>query len=205
MGSSDSELKNYGFKSSDLSKYLYINQGGVNSQNNNDDKQNYRLVNDAMRIANFQPALIKTVWSIVAAIIHLGNVGFISKETDQNNNSGASDKFDQVEIERKSLEAVKLISKLIEVDEDELKKVLTSRQFATGNGEIVTKLHSNKDALYAKDAFAKAMYEHLFTFIFSRVNEILDIKHTIQAGYGSKNTVIGVLDIYGFEVFEVNG
>ena len=50
------------------------------------------------------------------------------------------------------------------------------------------------------------MYEKLFTFIFSRINDILDIKHTIKSrDLASKNTVIGVLDIYGFEVFENNG
>lgn len=155
MGSSNSELKNYGFNSSDLSNYPYINQGGVHLQNKEGDKKNYDLVNEAMRIANFHPDLIKTIWGIIAAIIHLGNVGFNSKETDQNNNSSVTDKFDQVEIERNSLEAVRFISKLLKVDEEELKKVLTSRQIATGSGEIVTKLHSKKDALYAKDAFAK--------------------------------------------------
>lgn len=50
------------------------------------------------------------------------------------------------------------------------------------------------------------MYEKLFTYIFSRINDILDIKHTIKSGdLASRNTVIGVLDIYGFEVFEANG
>ena len=50
------------------------------------------------------------------------------------------------------------------------------------------------------------MYEKLFTFIFGRINEILDIKHTIKTNAAvSQSTVIGVLDIYGFEVFEHNG
>ena len=54
------------------------------------------------------------------------------------------------------------------------------------------------------------MYEQLFAFIFQKINETLDIKHVINgggAGYStSKNTtVIGVLDIYGFEIFENNG
>jgi myosin-1 len=52
----------------------------------------------------------------------------------------------------------------------------------------------------------KALYEKLFSFIFARINEILDIKKTVnQNEFGSKNKVIGVLDIYGFEIFEHNG
>lgn len=50
------------------------------------------------------------------------------------------------------------------------------------------------------------MYEQLFTFIFNKINEILDVKNVINASsVGSKNTVIGILDIYGFEIFENNG
>ena len=51
------------------------------------------------------------------------------------------------------------------------------------------------------------MYEQLFCFIFTKINEILDIKNTIKTNeITSKNsTVIGVLDIYGFEIFETNG
>lgn len=85
-GASDSELSELGLKSSDLGKYVYINQGGLNVSNGMDDKQNYRLVNEAMRISNFDKNLIKTIWSLVASIVHLGNLKFESNDTDLNNN-----------------------------------------------------------------------------------------------------------------------
>lgn len=55
------------------------------------------------------------------------------------------------------------------------------------------------------------MYEKLFTYIFTKINEILDVKHigTSRTGGigtgGNKHTVIGILDIYGFEIFDTNG
>lgn len=50
------------------------------------------------------------------------------------------------------------------------------------------------------------MYEKLFSYIFSRINEILDVKHVANASnLISKHTVIGILDIYGFEIFDSNG
>ena len=74
---------------------------------------------------------------------------------------------------------------------------------------LVAPFLSIKEALYAKDAFAKAMYEQLFAWIFIKINQVLDIKNTINQnsnGYQSKaNNVIGVLDIYGFEIFDANG
>ena len=48
------------------------------------------------------------------------------------------------------------------------------------------------------------MYEQMFGYIFGKINEILDVKNTIKSN-DTKNTVIGVLDIYGFEIFDNNG
>ena len=48
------------------------------------------------------------------------------------------------------------------------------------------------------------MYEQMFSYVFAKINDILDVKNTIKSNE-SKNTVIGVLDIYGFEIFDNNG
>lgn len=46
------------------------------------------------------------------------------------------------------------------------------------------------------------MYERLFTEIVSRVNSAINV-NDIEA-YKRYRTVIGVLDIYGFEIFDIN-
>lgn len=46
------------------------------------------------------------------------------------------------------------------------------------------------------------MYERLFTWIVGKVNEAIAVRGTAM-DHG-KNTVIGVLDIYGFEIFDDN-
>ena len=151
-GFPDSDLKDLGLKS-DWTKYKYINQGGEQAKGQIDDKQNYRLVNEAMKIANFEPELIKTIWNIVAAVIHLGNVNFASDgDRDMNNNDKNSG---QVQIDNNSLQALKSIARLLNIDEGELKMALTSRVIATGSKDVLTTFHSYKEALYAKDAFAK--------------------------------------------------
>ena len=53
MGASESELREFGLKLSDASNYNYIKQGGTQVGNNINDKQNYKSVNDAMKIACF--------------------------------------------------------------------------------------------------------------------------------------------------------
>jgi len=49
----------------------------------------------------------------------------------------------------------------------------------------------------------QALYERLFGWIVSRINGIIEVKDYNPVLHG-KNTVIGVLDIYGFEIFDNN-
>ncbi|CAF0752373.1 unnamed protein product [Brachionus calyciflorus] len=203
-GASESELNEYNLKASDFKKYSFINQGGDKISNGMDDKQNFRLVNEAMKISNFDKSLIKTIWSIVASVVHLGNLKFESNERDLNNNPVNGSKHSEAKLTDECLKEIKIVSKLLKLDEKDLIKALTTRLIASGSRELVTTHHSVLEANYARDALAKALYEQLFSFIFMKINEILDVKNTVHAT-GLKETVIGILDIYGFEIFDTNG
>lgn len=52
-------------------------------------------------------------------------------------------------------------------------------------------------------ALLKALYERLFSWIVGRINHVIQVKDYNPVLHG-KNTVIGVLDIYGFEIFDNN-
>ena len=49
----------------------------------------------------------------------------------------------------------------------------------------------------------QAIYDKMFTWIVTRINTAIDPK-AAGVGFVGKNTVIGVLDIYGFEIFDNN-
>lgn len=55
-------------------------------------------------------------------------------------------------------------------------------------------------AIYARDALAKAVYDRLFTWLVARINQSLHPKNDIKR----KGNVMGILDIYGFEIFKKN-
>ena len=55
---------------------------------------------------------------------------------------------------------------------------------------------------YNRDSFAKTIYSKLFDWLVSRVNSTLSKPYN-QKKLG-KPRVIGILDIFGFEIFEVN-
>ena len=53
-----------------------------------------------------------------------------------------------------------------------------------------------EQAEYSRDALAKALYSHLFDWIIHKVNQGLSVNDPDAFS-------IGVLDIYGFEIFKV--
>lgn len=88
-------------------------------------------------------------------------------------------------------------SKLLEVTEAEMRDSLTQRVIAA-RGDVMKKTHNISEAEFGRDALAKAIYDRLFTWIINRINQAILPKTKYR------NTVIGVLDIYGFEIFDVN-
>ncbi|XP_070211520.1 unconventional myosin-Id-like [Littorina saxatilis] len=173
----------------DVSRYFFVNQGGDPKTAAIDDRGDFKAVMGALKSAGFDPKSIDTLWNIVAAVIHLGNVDF---------ETGPDQEHAQV-VNRQDLVD---LAKLLNVETEALERALLSRVIAAG-GNVVEKSLNVKDALFARDAFAKAIYDRMFSWIVGRINEAIDPKHG-GVRYVGRNTVIGVLDIYGFEIFDNN-
>uniref|UniRef100_A0A674K3Y6 Myosin IG n=1 Tax=Terrapene triunguis TaxID=2587831 RepID=A0A674K3Y6_9SAUR len=152
------------------------------------DQSNFKAVADAMKVIGFSPEEINSVYKILATILHLGNVSFVTEG-------------DAVAIENREL--VSQLAELTSTQPESLLRTLLYRAVATGGGEVIEKGHSGKEANYARDACAKAIYERLFCWIVGRINTVIEVKN-YDARLHGKNTVIAVLDIYGFEIFESN-
>lgn len=57
------------------------------------------------------------------------------------------------------LEAVHHISELTATDPESVSKSLLYRTVATGGGEVIEKGHSEQDACFGRDAFAKVLLQ----------------------------------------------
>uniref|UniRef100_A0A670YQU6 Myosin ID n=1 Tax=Pseudonaja textilis TaxID=8673 RepID=A0A670YQU6_PSETE len=151
------------------------------------DSADFKAVADAMKVIGFGPEEIQTVYKILAAILHLGNLKFsVDGETPMIENS----------------KLVSVIADLLSTKADMVEKTLLFRTVATGR-DIIDKQHTEQEATYGKNAFAKAIYERLFCWIVMHINDGIAVKDYNSTVHG-KNTVIGVLDIYGFEIFDNN-
>uniref|UniRef100_A0A8C3ATH0 Osteoclast-stimulating factor 1 n=1 Tax=Cyclopterus lumpus TaxID=8103 RepID=A0A8C3ATH0_CYCLU len=89
---------------------------------------------------------------------------------------------------------------LLGVPQDGLCSKLTSRMMDSkwgGTTESIAVTLSTEQACFSRDALSKALYTRLFDFLVDCVNK------AIQKDQEEFN--IGVLDIYGFEIFQRNG
>ncbi|XP_063421774.1 unconventional myosin-Id-like isoform X2 [Mytilus trossulus] len=173
----------------DPKKYFYINQGGEPKCATINDREDYRSVMNAMKTMGFGFDQAEALWKVLSAVLNLGNTSY--EAVDDHDMAGVSD--------RKLLGN---IAHLLSVTPDELEKALCSRVIAAG-GQVVEKGLTVSEAMYARDAYAKATYDRMFSWIVQRINEAIDPKASGMRLIG-KNTVIGVLDIYGFEIFDNN-
>lgn len=88
------------------------------------------------------------------------------------------------------------VCQLLQTVPEALTLALTSRTVHTLRDFVRSDLNST-DAMYARDALCKALYARLFSWIIQRINDSIRVRRK------TRTKALGVLDIYGFEIFEV--
>jgi len=182
-GASEQQLSALSLKR-DVSAYRYTRPDGSQSSQVDglDDRKLFKDVEQAMKSVGFENEEVNSIWSLMAAILHLGNVDFTPDG-------------DTATISNKDL--VNRIAKLLSTDVESVSSALTTRTVSAG-GDVIAAQHTAEIAEYSRDALAKAIYDRLFASIVKRINS------QIQVDQRMTDCVIGVLDIYGFEVLGVN-
>ncbi|XP_066114820.1 unconventional myosin-Ia isoform X2 [Saccopteryx bilineata] len=170
----------------ETSGYAYLNQD-VSRVDGMDDASNFKAMQNAMTVIGFSEEEIRQVLEVTALVLKLGNVEL--SDEFQANGTPASGICDG--------RGVREISEMVGLNSEELERALCSRTMETAKEKVVTALNVIQ-AQYARDALAKNIYSRLFNWIVKRINE------SIKVGTGKKKKVMGVLDIYGFEILEDN-
>ncbi|XP_010010231.1 PREDICTED: unconventional myosin-Ib isoform X2 [Nestor notabilis] len=170
----------------DFSRYNYL---GLDSAKVNgvDDAANFRTVRNAMQIVGFMDHETQSVFEVVAAVLKLGNIEF-KPESRVNG-------LDESKIKDKN--ELKEICELTGIDQSVLERAFSFRTVEAKQEKVSTTLNVAQ-AYYARDALAKNLYSRLFSWLVTRINE------SIKAQTKVRKKVMGVLDIYGFEIFEDN-
>ncbi|XP_047300394.1 unconventional myosin-VIIb isoform X4 [Homo sapiens] len=172
------------------SEYHYLTMGNCTSCEGLNDAKDYAHIRSAMKILQFSDSESWDVIKLLAAILHLGNVGFMASVFE---NLDASDVMETP--------AFPTVMKLLEVQHQELRDCLIKHTILI-RGEFVTRSLNIAQAADRRDAFVKGIYGHLFLWIVKKINAAIftppaqDPKNVRRA--------IGLLDIFGFENFENN-
>lgn len=169
--------------------YSFLNKSGCIEVDTRDDVQDFKAVTNGMEIIGFAKEEIQTVFQLLASILNLGNVEFVERP-----NADGTDGCDVV-----SVKVVQDVCHLLGCSLETLVGALMQRTVAVKGDMVKTDL-SVGDAMYARDALCKAMYNRMFTWLIKRINDSIKVREDLE----SRTKVMGVLDIYGFEVLENN-
>lgn len=163
--------------------YLYTSRSKCFDVDGIDDLAEYQDTLNAMKTIGLSQAEQDEIFRMLATVLWIGNIQF--KEDD----SGYAEVADK--------SVVDFVAYLMEVTPEQLVKGITIRILTPRNGEVIESPANPSQATATRDALAKAIYNNLFDWIVDRINI------SLKAKQATANT-IGILDIYGFEIFEKN-
>uniref|UniRef100_A0A3P9PUR1 Myosin IXB n=1 Tax=Poecilia reticulata TaxID=8081 RepID=A0A3P9PUR1_POERE len=188
LGASEEERTE--FKLLPPEEYFYLKQENFKIEDEEDLRHDFERLQQAMQMVGFLPATKKQIFSVLSAILYLGNVTYRRKS------SGRDEGLDVG-----PPEVLATLSDLLKVKEELLVEALTKRKTVTVNDKLILP-YSHSEAITARDSMAKSLYGALFDWIVLRINHALLNKKDMEESVPCLS--IGVLDIFGFEDFETN-
>ncbi|XP_039099240.1 unconventional myosin-IXb isoform X3 [Hyaena hyaena] len=188
LGVSEEERQEFQLKQP--GDYFYLNQHNLKIEDGEDLKHDFERLKQAMEMVGFLPATKKQIFSVLSAILYLGNVMYKKRATGRDEG-----------LEVGPPEVLDTLSQLLKVKREILVEVLTKRKTVTANDKLILP-YSLSEAITARDSMAKSLYSALFDWIVLRINHALLNKKDMEESVSCLS--IGVLDIFGFEDFERN-
>ncbi|KAJ1413867.1 P-loop containing nucleoside triphosphate hydrolase [Sesbania bispinosa] len=170
--------------------FHYLNQSKCFELADISDSREYLATRRAMDIVGISQKEQEAIFRVVASILHLGNIEFAKgKEVDSSVPKDDKSKFH-----------LKTTAELLmygwRCDVGGLEDALCKRVMITPE-EVIKRSLDPQSATVSRDGLAKTIYSRLFDWLVDKIN------NSIGQDSNSKS-LIGVLDIYGFESFKSN-
>ncbi|XP_039162818.1 myosin-11 [Eucalyptus grandis] len=174
------------YKLGNPESFHYLNQSDCYHLDGVNDAEEYLAIRRAMNVVGISEDEQDSIFRVVAAILHLGNINFSKgEETDSS-----------VVMDEKSKFHLEMTAQLLKCDIHELEDALCKRLMVTPE-EIIQRSLDPLGAAISRDGLAKTIYSRLFDWLVDKIN--IAIGQDPDSKYH-----IGVLDIYGFESFQSN-
>ncbi|KAF8392246.1 hypothetical protein HHK36_022588 [Tetracentron sinense] len=174
------------YKLGNPKSFHYLNQSNCYELVGVSDGHDYLATRRAMDIVGISEKEQDAIFRVVAAILHLGNIDFAKgKEIDSSVPKDDKSKFH-----------LQMTAELLMCDPQALEDALCKRVMITPE-EVIKRSLDPLGATVSRDGLAKTIYTRLFNWLVDTINV------SIGQDPNSKS-LIGVLDIYGFESFKTN-
>ncbi|XP_026203984.1 myosin-9-like isoform X1 [Anabas testudineus] len=163
--------------------YRFLSNGNVTIPGQQ-DKDLFVETMEAMKIMSIPEDEQIGMLKVVASVLQLGNISFKKeRHTDQ---ASMPDNT-----------AAQKVCHLMGMNVTDFTRAILSPRIKVGR-DYVQKAQTQEQAEFAVEALAKATYERMFRWLVMRINKALDKTKRQGASF------IGILDIAGFEIFELN-
>uniref|UniRef100_A0A8C2U7R9 Myosin-9 n=1 Tax=Coturnix japonica TaxID=93934 RepID=A0A8C2U7R9_COTJA len=164
-------------------KYRFLSNGHVTIPGQQ-DKDMFQETMEAMRIMGIPDEEQLGLLKVISGVLQLGNIVF-KKERNT----------DQASMPDNT--AAQKVSHLLGINVTDFTRGILTPRIKVGR-DYVQKAQTKEQADFAIEALAKATYERMFRWLVMRINKALDKTKRQGASF------IGILDIAGFEIFELN-
>ncbi|XP_062279302.1 myosin-10 [Scomber scombrus] len=164
-------------------EYRFLSGGSIPVPGQS-DSENFTQTMDSMAIMGFTPEELLSMLKVISSVLQFGNISF-TKEKNQ----------DQASMPDNT--AAQKLCHLLGINVLEFTRAILTPRIKVGR-EYVQKAQTKEQADFAVEALAKATYERLFRWLVHRINRALDRRQRQGASF------IGILDIAGFEIFQLN-
>jgi myosin heavy subunit len=173
-------------KTPTIESFNLLNQSGCIHIDDVDDAKDYIDANNAFHDIGFTQDEQLSLYRIIAAILHMGNVAFVE---------GAGD---ESQVDENTTSHFNYCADLLCADGDEFKRALLFRKISSGGKRksVVLAPYSPSAATDNRDALMKEIYRRCFDWIVSKINNLM------YSDNFTATSMIGVLDIFGFEIFK---
>ncbi|NXE08589.1 MYH9 protein, partial [Lophotis ruficrista] len=164
-------------------KYRFLSNGHVTIPGQQ-DKDMFQETMEAMKIMGIPDEEQMGLLKVISGVLQLGNIVF-KKERNT----------DQASMPDNT--AAQKVSHLLGINVTDFTRGILTPRIKVGR-DYVQKAQTKEQADFAIEALAKATYERMFRWLVMRINKALDKTKRQGASF------IGILDIAGFEIFELN-
>eukprot|EP00040_Diaphanoeca_grandis_P036460 m.232435 g.232435 ORF g.232435 m.232435 type:complete len:1418 (-) comp33622_c0_seq1:24-4277(-) len=158
------------------------------------DPRDFKELMDAFKDLAFSDADVAGIFVVLGAVLALGNVDF------------EEGKPDEAVITSKTQKHLDVAAQILKLDAKELAKKLVTREVRVSGQETAFAVLNVKASSENRFALSKFIYSKMFDWVVARINASFanTTEDSIFGKSGAEQMYIGILDIFGFEIFELN-